>query len=130
MTDEEKPTIELTNEFEQGNCQPITIAGLCALLKQTDKQKKSDQENSIFKETKEYAYKFNKYGMSDDLTKKVIKLQKIIPDNLITSIETVQLIDILPGNCEEAFSLIPSLKDKLSNDQLENYLQELNKESE
>ena len=129
MADDEKPNIELTNEFLQEDCQPIPIAGLCALLKQTDKQKKTDQENSMFKDTRDYAYKFNKYGINESLSDKVTKLMKIFPENL-TQIETTQLIDILPKNCDEAYSLIPSLKNKIKEEDLQKYLDELIKESE
>ena len=90
--------------------------------------------NPILGQTKAYIERFNKYGVPDSnekLSTKAYYLRNLLwkPERKLSSFEEAQLIDLLPTSAEEAFSLIPSLKNKLDSTELQNYLDQLQKMS-
>jgi hypothetical protein len=71
--------------------------------------------NYIFNLNLQYAERFNKYGMNDDVQKmaeKGIAIRELLGDAGLDASEETLIINLLPLDAEEAFSLIPSLKEK------------------
>ena len=84
--------------------------------------------NLIFSENLQYSERFNKYGISEDLDKmaqKGISIRNLLKEAKLDQFEEAMLINLLPYDAEEAFSLIPSLRDKLNKESLQYYLNEL-----
>ena len=131
---EENNNIKIPQEFLKKmdkSCGTCSIAEALSIIEDKDnKDKKNfDYENEIVKMTKEHLDKFNRYGLDIQTTKEnSFLLRKYIHDkNIFTSAEQTLLMDLAPGNAEEAFSLIPSLKTKLKSDEMNDILNEINK---
>ena len=130
---ENQNCIELTKEFKKGRCQPCSIIELISLFKNDEnKSLKLLNDNFVVKATKEYLNMFNKYGICENVTNKAYNIRRIFisKDDKFTSLEQTLIVDLVPSNVGEAFNLIPSLKKKnnLSLQEMEKYLEELNKE--
>lgn len=73
--------------------------------------------NPIIVKTKEYIERFNKYGFPETAEKtsnKALDLRRIltVQNDKFSYFEIAQILDLLPQTSAEAFSLIPSLKEK------------------
>ena len=131
--DKNQNCIVLTKEFINNRCQPCSIIELISLFKNDEKNGlKLFNENIVVRATKEYLNLFNKYGVCENVANKAYNIRRIFisKDDQFTSLEQTLLIDLVPSNVEEAFSLIPSLKKKnnLTLQEMEKYLEDLNKE--
>ena len=131
---EEDADLQLTEDFKkkikEGKCLFCTQVELLSLLKNDEQKGKKDYDNDIFKSTKEYLEEFNKYGIDQNPVEKAYKIRKIFDTNdepKCTPLEEVLLIDLAPSSAEEAFALIPSLKKKFKAEELNEYLDKLNK---
>ena len=123
--------VKLDKDFLES--QYCTIYELQVLL--TDKQNKisktqlnSMNNNSVFTQTLEYAERFNKYGFVDDFEKgaqKGIRIRNILAEAKLDQDEESMIINLLPMKAEEAFGLMPSLKEKIKEEDLQYYLDEL-----
>ncbi len=132
MMDIETNSFKLDKEFEK--CESCTNFQLFAILKGKDSLLNESEINPILGQTKAYIERFNKYGVPDSnekLSTKAYYLRNLLwkPERKLSSFEEAQLIDLLPTSAEEAFSLIPSLKNKLDSTELQNYLDQLQKMS-
>lgn len=99
------------------NAHYCTIYELSAILreKQTKLYKSSSNMNYNFNLNLQYAERFNKYGTNDELTKmasKAMAIRDLMGDAGLSPTEESLIINLLPLDAEEAFSLIPTLKDK------------------
>ena len=133
MRDEEAPVgIQLTKEFDNPNAQPCSIIELISLIKNDEKKGvKIFEDNSVIKLTKDYLNTFNNYGMTENIANKAYNIRRIFmstEEDKFTGIEQTSLVDLAPSNADEAFSLIPTLKKKLTHEELQGYLDTLNKE--
>ena len=131
--DKNQNCIELTKEFINNRCQPCSIIELISLFKNDEKNGlKSFNDNFVVRTTKEYLNFFNKYGVCENVANKAYNIRRIFisKDDKFSSLEQTLLVDLVPSNAEEAFSLIPSLKKKnnLTRQEMEKYLDDLNKE--
>lgn len=71
--------------------------------------------NPVIYKTMQYVERFNKFGMVDDFNKGASKgsnLKQIIAKIGLDAEEESFLLNLLPMKAEEAFSLMPSLKEK------------------
>lgn len=71
--------------------------------------------NYIFNQNLQYAERFNKYGVSDDLDKmaqKAVSIRKLVSVAKMKAHEEALIINLLPLDAEEAFNLIPSLQER------------------
>ena len=132
MMDIETNSFKLDKEFEK--CESCTNFQLFAILKGKDSLLNESEINQTLGQTKAYIERFNKYGVPDSnekLSTKAYYLRNLLwkPERKLSSFEEAQLIDLLPTSAEEAFSLIPSLKNKLDSTELQNYLDQLQKMS-
>ena len=123
---------KLDKEFQ--GCESCSLFELYAILKdKITKKGGSEQEmNSVLSKTKQYAERFNKYGFPETTEKtstKALDLRQILntPQKKCTPAEKAQLLDLLPQNASEAFALIPSLRAKLTESDMQNYLDQLQK---
>ena len=88
-----------------------------------------DIENGVVKSTKDYLNEFNRYGVSQTSSDIPVKIKNYLKaGNKFTELEMTLLMDLAPTTPEEAFYLIPSLKTKLTEDEMNEYLSKLNKE--
>ena len=131
--DKNQNSIVLTKEFINNRCQPCSIIELISLFKNDEKNGlKLFNENIVVRATKEYLNLFNKYGVCENVANKAYNIRRIFisKDDKFSSLEQTLLVDLVPSNAEEAFSLIPSLKKKnnLTRQEMEKYLDDLNKE--
>lgn len=127
---EDNNYFKLDKEFI--NAETCSLFELYAIFKGS--QKTDDQDlNPILSKTKQYAQHFNKYGFpetSDKTSTKAIELRKILNPsrNKFSTVEKAQLLDLLPLKAEEAFCLIPSIRDKVeSEEDMQHYLDQLQK---
>jgi DNA-directed RNA polymerase II subunit RPB4 len=132
MMDIETNSFKLDKEFEK--CESCTNFQLFAILKGKDSLLNESEINPILGQTKAYIERFNKYGVPDSnekLSTKAYYLRNLLwkPERKLSSFEEAQLIDLLPTSADEAFSLIPSLRNKLDSNELQNYLDQLQKMS-
>ena len=130
--DIETNSFKLDKEFEK--CESCTNFQLFAILKGKDSLLNESEINPILGQTKAYIERFNKYGVpvsNEKLSTKAYYLRNLLckAERKLSSFEEAQLIDLLPTSAEEAFSLIPSLKNKLDSTELQNYLDQLQKMS-
>ena len=140
MEDEEDNNIKFPPEFkEKIEAEEMNICTISDLLYlfQIDKKKKEnskdkkdpDLEIDVYKKTKEYLDKFNKYGFSQNREEVPRQLRRMLESKKkFNNVEKALLIDLAPSHAEEAFALIPSLKSKLKTDELNDILIDLNKE--
>ena len=125
--------IKLTPEFLSKQSQPCSIIELISLFKNDEKNGlKPFDDNPIVKATYDYLLKFNKYGISESVANKAYTARRIFQtkEEQFTSLEQTSLVDLAPSTADEAFHLIPSLQNKkdLSNEEMQNLLDLLNKE--
>ena len=127
--------IQLTKEFtkKKANVQPCSIIELISLFKNDEKNgAKLFDDIPAVKLTKDYLNTFNKYGVSEKLASKAYNLRRIFvsPEDIFTSVEQTALVDLAPSKAEEAYSLIPTLRNKknLTPEALQSLLDTLNKE--
>ena len=131
--DKTQDCIELTKEFTNNRCQPCSIIELISLFKNDEKNGlKPFNDNFVVRTTKDYLNNFNKYGVCENVANKAYNIRRIFisKDDIFSSLEQTLIVDLVPSNGEEAFSLIPSLKKKnnLTPQEMEKYLEDLNKE--
>ena len=125
-------SFKLDKEFEK--CESCTNFQLFAILKGKESLLNESEINQTLGQTKAYIERFNKYGVPDSnekLSTKAYYLRAVLwkPEKKLCSFEEAQLIDLLPTSADEAFSLIPSLRNKLDSNELQNYLDQLQKMS-
>ena len=130
---ESENNIELTKEFKtklaHNECQYCTMVQILALLKNDEQKGTKDIENGVVKSTKDYLNEFNRYGVSQTSSDIPVKIKNYLKaGNKFTELEMTLLMDLAPTTPEEAFYLIPSLKTKLTEDEMNEYLSKLNKE--
>jgi DNA-directed RNA polymerase subunit F len=124
--DIETNTFQLDKEFE--NCETCPNFQLFAIIKSNEILLKDSETNPILRQTKAYIERFNKYGLSEMSTKATDLKNLFNPlKDKLAHFEEAQLIDLLPLKAEEAYSLIPSLKEKLEEHELQSYLDRLKK---
>ena len=71
------------------------------------------------------AHRYTVPHLFDKMAQKGISIRKLVSDAKLNKIEEAMLINLLPLDAEEAFSLIPSLREKLTKDHLQYFLNEL-----
>ena len=123
---------ELSSKLASEKCETCSMAELLAIFenKRNNEKKNLDYENEVVKMTKEHLDKFNRYNINQNRIEIALILKKIFKkdnDEKFTNVEQTLLIDLAPGNAEEAFSLIPSLKSKFKSEEINEILNELNK---
>ena len=124
--DIETNTFQLDKEFE--NCETCPNFQLFAIIKSNEILLKDSETNPILRQTKAYIERFNKYGVPEMSTKATDLKNLFNPlKDKLAHFEEAQLIDLLPLKAEEAYSLIPSLKEKLEEHELQSYLDRLKK---
>ena len=135
MQDEEEiqTGIKLTPEFISHQVQPCSIIELISLFKNDEKNGlKPFDDNPVVKATKDYLIKFNKYGISESIANKAYTTRRIFrtKEDQFNALEQTSLVDLAPSTVDEAFHLIPTLKNRedLSNEEMQNLLDTLNKE--
>ena len=135
MQDEEEiqTGIKLTPEFISHQVQPCSIIELISLFKNDEKNGlKPFDDNPVVKATKDYLIKFNKYGISESIANKAYTTRRIFrtKEDQFNALEQTSLVDLVPSTADEAFHLIPTLKNRedLSNEEMQNLLDTLNKE--
>ena len=137
-------TVKLTKAFEEKfqkkECICCPIVRALAFQKSSEKNNIKNMDNlnnSNWKVTKEYLESFNKYGVNQnnwqEVSYKVTQALKEKDENdkdisKFTDIEAALLIDLAPEEVEEAFYLIPSLREKLKAEEMKEYLRKLKKE--
>ncbi|KAI9505319.1 RNA polymerase B [Coemansia spiralis] len=112
--------LELGEEFQDAEC--LLISEVKVLLEAQYDGRKDDKEiSSVFMKTLEYVQKFSRYTNRDTI-KEVRALLK--PTNL-EPFECAQLGNLCCSEYEEAKSLIPSIGDKISDEDLDSLLKQM-----
>lgn len=125
--------VKLDKEFQES--QACSIFELQVIL--TDKKNKMSKSqniinNPVFSKTLEYTERFNKYGIVEDFDKgaqKALRIKNILGNANLDKDEHSVIINLLPMKVEEAFGLMPSLREKISEDEMQTCLDELIKQS-
>ena len=129
MNDDELDNyIKVDEEFKNANT--CSLFELYAILQGSNAKK--IEQNEILRKTKFYAerFGFDKFGFpQEEISNRAFDLRKILSNDKFNTIEQTQILDILPKNADEAFTLIPSLKAKCSNEEMEIYIKQLLKKS-
>ena len=125
-------TKEIKDKLDNRQGYVCTMIEALSFFKQEEMEGKKEIDNDIIKETKEYLINFNKYGLSQndgpDRAQHIFKIFGTEEKSIFTNLEKALIIDLAPANTEEAFTLIPSLKKNIKEEDLREYLDNLNKE--
>ncbi|KAL9643990.1 hypothetical protein ABK040_005458 [Willaertia magna] len=131
MDNEDAETLNLGEDFKDKNCLTISeVAFILSKKKEEMEKEKSDVINDVFEKSLHYAKRFSG-GISSE-TKEAIRkyLARVTLMNQsgekkkLHPFQIAQLANLLPGDAEEAQTLIPSLQEYSSSD-IENILKEL-----
>lgn len=117
--EEDAALLELGAEFraEQG-AQPIFLAEVAHLLRLQVEGKTNQgftELNEILKKSLEYAERFGHIARPKDATEIRQQLNSVVG---IHPFEVAQIASLLPKDAEEAKAIIPSLKDRYEDDEL------------
>ncbi|KAJ2554172.1 RNA polymerase B [Coemansia sp. RSA 1933] len=112
--------LELGEDFQDAEC--LLISEVKVLLEAQYEGRKDEKDLSgVFTKTLEYVQKFSRYTNRDTI-KEVRALLK--PTNL-EGFETAQLGNLCCSEYEEAKMLIPSIGDKISDEDLDSLLKQM-----
>ena len=123
--EENNDGFQIEPEFENGRA--ITFFEMYSLL-QNKRIENYEDINGILTKTEALVNRFNKYGFHEDSEKRngvIFKLRDIFNNYNFTNVEITQMIDLFPQNSDEAKSLIPSLGDKITDNDLQEIIEKL-----
>lgn len=125
-TDEDAALLELGPEFRvEQDAQPIFLAEVAHLLRlQVDAKTNQGytEINPVLKKSLEYADKFGHISRTEDAI--AIRTQLMTVPG-IHPFEVAQIASLLPKDAEEAKAIIPSLKDRYEDDELNDMITNL-----
>merc|ERR1712137_161976 len=101
--------------------QCLTISEVQEILTELSATQRDLQDNDVFTSTLDYVQKFDKYGSAIEGAIRIF-------DNMegeLDQFERTALINLLPHTADEAFALVPSLKDHIEREDLEYITQRL-----
>lgn len=125
--DEDAAQLELGEEFNNPEAQPLFLSEVAHLLKlQVDGKKGTDYEpdlNPVLKKSLEYAGRFGQLTSTEQAIAVRDQLTKVQPQ--LHPFEVAQLASLMPKEAEEAKAIIPSLKDRYDDDVLNEILKNM-----
>ncbi|KAF1592521.1 UNVERIFIED_CONTAM: DNA-directed RNA polymerase II subunit RPB4, partial [Eudyptes robustus] len=113
-------------EFEVVGCDALMISEVFLLLdhrrKQSEEKEEIEDMSEAFLQTLNYARRFSKFK-----SRETIRAVRVIftGRNQLHKFEVAQLANLCPETAEEAKALIPSLENKMEDDELEDLLKSL-----
>ncbi|VDM63592.1 unnamed protein product [Angiostrongylus costaricensis] len=123
--DEDATEMRFPKEFESRNCNALLTSEVLLVLEQRRKENEAKDEidttSEVFVKTLEYARRFSQFK-----TRESIKAARaIFSQKPLHKFEVAQIINLCPETAEEAKALIPSLENKLEDDDLAEILKDL-----
>ncbi|KAK0415933.1 hypothetical protein QR680_012199 [Steinernema hermaphroditum] len=124
--DEDATELKFPKQFEGQGCDALMTSEVFLLLehrRQQSEQKEDIEEMSeVFVKTLDYTRRLSKFK-----NRETIRDVRFIFNNktMLHKYEIAQIANLCPETAEEAKALIPSLEDKVSDEELEELLREL-----
>ncbi|KAI8871400.1 RNA polymerase II, partial [Ramicandelaber brevisporus] len=121
---EDAAMLKLGEEFDKAECLMLSEVKLLLEADRETKIKKSGEAslNEIFQKTLAYAQRFSTLK-NEDTIKEVRSL--LVEAEVFKPFENAQLANLGCQDSDEAFALIPSLANKISGEDLQHYLNEI-----
>uniref|UniRef100_A0A7S1KP43 RNA polymerase Rpb4/RPC9 core domain-containing protein n=1 Tax=Percolomonas cosmopolitus TaxID=63605 RepID=A0A7S1KP43_9EUKA len=109
MEPEDSRELLFTKEFEEAKC--LTLSEVSILLNQTTQRRTQDKisapQSDVFLKVKEYANRFARFQNSKEYVREI---RRLLNRRNLHEFEIASLVNLCPGNAEEAITLIPSLR--------------------
>ncbi|CAD5210442.1 unnamed protein product [Bursaphelenchus okinawaensis] len=124
--EEDAAELKFPKEFEVVGCDALMISEVFLLLdhrrKQSEEKEEIEDMSEAFLQTLNYARRFSKFK-----SRETIRAVRVIftGRNQLHKFEVAQLANLCPETAEEAKALIPSLENKMEDDELEDLLKSL-----
>lgn len=126
LTEEDAALLELGPEFRgEQEAQPIFLAEVAHLLRLQESKKRQQgftEINPVMEQSLKYAEKFGHITKTEDaiaIRNTLMNVQGIHP------FEVAQIASLFPKDPEEAKAIIPSLKDRYEDDELNDMISQL-----
>ncbi|KAF2773236.1 hypothetical protein EJ03DRAFT_323743 [Teratosphaeria nubilosa] len=125
--DEEAGTILKLGEFENVPC--LSVAETNALLENIKSSRENHEPMStdVYVKTRDYVKTFARFQDQQAVMSVDKRLEDLITQGKIVPFEKAQLATLCCDSADEATTLIPSLEGKLSNDELQEVLDDIAK---
>ncbi|KAF2480479.1 HRDC-like protein [Neohortaea acidophila] len=133
--DEETTTVLRLGEFEGVPCLSLSEAHTIIQKLKTSRSQTDEQGNKpvpmpntdVYNKTEAYLETFVRFKTEQSASQVEAVSQKLVQEGLITSFERAQLATLCCDTVEEARTLIPSLEGKVSDDELQQTLDDISK---
>ena len=127
--DEDASKLNLGPEFVPSKAQPLLISEVAYLLQMKIETASSNismaERNPVLAKSSAYAKRFDRLKTEDNTKAARTLLGELNTEKQLHPFETAQLASLMPETAEEAKVIIPSLKDKIDDDVLNDALQNL-----
>lgn len=109
MENEDARDLKFSEEIEKAKC--LSLSEVSLILKQTTQNRSHVKlplpQTEVFHQVQEYANRFSKQITSKEYIK---GMRKALDQYNLHEFEIASLVNLCPGNTDEALTLIPSLK--------------------
>ncbi|KAJ1373043.1 hypothetical protein KIN20_035371 [Parelaphostrongylus tenuis] len=123
--DEDATEMRFPKEFESQNCDALLTSEVFLLLEHRRQQNEAKDEiedmSEVFIKTLNYARRLSRFKNRETIK----AVRAIFSQKPLHKFEVAQIVNLCPENAEEAKALIPSLENKLEDDDLEEILRDL-----
>ncbi|KAE9412309.1 hypothetical protein Angca_008733 [Angiostrongylus cantonensis] len=114
-----------SSEFESRNCHALLTSEVFLLLEHRRQQNEAKDEidttNEVFTRSLEYARRFSEFKNRESIK----AARALFSQKPLHKFEVAQIINLCPETAEEAKALIPSIENKLEDDDLDQILKDL-----
>ncbi|KAE9412567.1 hypothetical protein Angca_005481, partial [Angiostrongylus cantonensis] len=111
--------------FESRNCHALLTSEVFLLLEHRRQQNEAKDEidttNEVFTRSLEYARRFSEFKNRESIK----AARALFSQKPLHKFEVAQIINLCPETAEEAKALIPSIENKLEDDDLDQILKDL-----
>ncbi|KAH7727053.1 DNA-directed RNA polymerase II polypeptide [Aphelenchoides avenae] len=125
--EEDAAELKFPKEFEVAGCDALMISEVFLLLdhrrKQSEQKEEIEDMSEVFLKTLNYARRLSKFKSRETI--RAVRGIFAGKTHVLHKFEVAQLANLCPETAEEAKALIPSLENKLEDEELEDLLKEL-----
>ncbi|CAJ0957783.1 unnamed protein product, partial [Mesorhabditis belari] len=125
IQEDDAAELKFPKEFETAKCDALLISEVFLLLEhrraQNEQKEEIEDMNEVFLKTFKYVARLSRFKNRDSIR----AVRQAFADKSLHKFEVAQLGNLLPETAEEAKALVPSLENKMEDDELEEILKEL-----
>ncbi|WKX96986.1 hypothetical protein Q1695_012998 [Nippostrongylus brasiliensis] len=123
--EEDATEMRFPKEFESKNCDALLTSEVYLLLEHRRQQNEAKDEiedmSEVFIKTLNYARRLSRFKNRETIK----AVRAIFSQKPLHKFEVAQIVNLCPETAEEAKALIPSLENKLEDDDIDEILREL-----